>query len=86
MQGAHALLHLMVSLVSIAASRCHAGEFSRELRITIDTPLSQLEGVYRTVRLKVARAHRLSMGNQGELAAERANKAHPVPKTTILKG
>ena len=73
----------MVSLVSIAAS--HAGEVSRVLKITINTPLSQLGGA-RTVRLKVARVHRLSLGNQGKPAAERANEAHPAPITTIPKG
>ena len=50
----------MVSLVSIAASR--AGKVSRVLRTTIDTPRSQLEGMYHAVQLRVAHAHPHGMG------------------------
>ena len=84
MQGAHVPLHTMVSLVSIAAS--HAGEVSRALRITTDTPLSQLEGMHHTVRLKVAHAHPHGMVNQGKRDAGLVNEASPARNHTILRG
>ena len=74
----------MVSLVSIAAS--HAGEVSRVLKTTIDTPLNQLEGMYHTVQLRVAHAHPLGMDNQEKLAAGHANEANSAQNPTILSG
>ena len=74
----------MVSLVSIAAS--HAGEVSRVLRTTINTPLNQLGEVYHTVLLKVVHAHPHGMVNQGKRAADHANEASPARNHTILPG
>ena len=71
----------MVSQVSNAAS--HAGEVSRVLPITTNTPLSQSGELCRVVRLRVARVHRHSMGNQGKLAAGHAKEpVHVQPTTT----
>ena len=47
-------------------------------------PTKPVRGVCRAVRLRVARVHRLSMGNQGKLAAGHAREAHPALKTTII--